>query len=119
MATFQYAGVQAGKKITGQISASDPKAAQLELRKKKIIVTSIKKGGNGKAEAKEGPSLDDIPISNAPIIIAKGNIYLNFGPWAKVPPKELLQFTKKVSTMIKAGLPILESIAMIKVKLFT
>ena len=114
MATFQYAGVQAGKKITGQISASDPKAAQLELRKKKIIVTSIKKGGNGKAEKKDGPSLDDVPISNAPIIIAKGNIYLNFGPWAKVPPKELLQFTKKVSTMIKAGLPILESIAMIR-----
>ena len=30
MATFQYAGVQAGKRITGQISASDPKAAQIE-----------------------------------------------------------------------------------------
>ena len=113
MATFQYAGVQAGKKITGQISASDPKAATLELRKKKIIVTSIKKG-NGKSNSKEPQSLDDIPISNAPIIIAKGNIYLNFGPWAKVPPKELLQFTKKVSTMIKAGLPILESIRMIR-----
>jgi type IV pilus assembly protein PilC len=113
MATFQYAGVQAGKKINGVISASDPKSAAAELRKKKIIVTSIKKG-NGKSEKKGSPSLDDVPISNAPIIIAKGNIYLNFGPWAKVPPKELLQFTKKVSTMIKAGLPILESIMMIR-----
>ena len=113
MATFQYAGVQAGKKINGVISASDPKSAAVELRKKKIIVTSIKKG-NGKSEKKGPTSLDDIPISNAPIIIAKGNIYLNFGPWAKVPPKELLQFTKKVSTMIKAGLPILESIMMIR-----
>ena len=44
MATFQYAGVQAGKKINGVISASDPRAAATELRKKKIIVTSIKKG---------------------------------------------------------------------------
>jgi type IV pilus assembly protein PilC len=113
MASFQYAGVQAGKKITGIISASNPQAAAVELRKKKIIVTSIKKG-NGKSETKGPPSLDDIPLSNAPIIIAKGNIYLNFGPWAKVPPKELLQFTKKVSTMIKAGLPILESIMMIR-----
>ena len=43
MATFQYAGVQAGKKINGVISASDPKNAAVELRKKKIIVTSIKK----------------------------------------------------------------------------
>ena len=113
MASFQYAGVQAGKKITGVISASNPQAAAVELRKKKIIVTSIKKG-NGKSETKGPASLDDIPLSNAPIIIAKGNIYLNFGPWAKVPPKELLQFTKKVSTMIKAGLPILESIMMIR-----
>jgi len=113
MPSFTYIGIQSGKKISGDISASDPKTATLELRKKKIIVTSIKKG-SGKSQDKKAPSLDDIPISNAPIIFAKGNIYLNFGPWAKVPPKELLQFTKKVSTMIKAGLPILESIQMIR-----
>ena len=113
MASFAYTGVQAGKKISGSISASDPKAAAIELRKKKIIVTSIKKGAD-KANNDGKPSLDDIPLSNAPIIISKGNIYLNFGPWAKVPPKELLQFTKKVATMIKAGLPILESILMIR-----
>ena len=35
MANFIYTGVQAGKRISGQISASDPKAAALELRKKK------------------------------------------------------------------------------------
>ena len=79
MASFAYTGVQAGKKITGDISASDPKAATLELRKKKIIVTSIKKG-NGKSNGKQAPSLDDIPVSNAPIIFSKGNLYLNFGP---------------------------------------
>ena len=113
MASFAYTGIQAGKKISGSISASDPKAAAIELRKKKIIVTSIKKG-NDKSNNDGKPSLDDIPLSNAPVIISKGNIYLNFGPWAKVPPKELLQFTKKVATMIKAGLPILESILMIR-----
>ncbi len=31
-----------------------------------------------------------------------------------MPPKEILQFTKKTATMIKAGLPILESIMMIR-----
>ena len=36
MANFEYAGIQAGKKISGEISASDPKAAAIELRKKKI-----------------------------------------------------------------------------------
>ena len=109
MAVFAYAGVQAGKKVSGEINASDAKSAQVELRKKKIIVTGIKKSSK-KAE----PSIDDIPISDAPIIFKDGQIYLNFGPWATVPPQELLQFTKKVSTMIKAGLPILDSIRMIR-----
>jgi len=111
MATFAYSGVQAGKRINGEINASDPKAASLALRQKKIIVTGIKKAS---AQKKEVNQIQDIPVSNAPIIFKGGQIYLNFGPWATVPPKELLQFTKKVSTMIKAGLPILESIMMIR-----
>ena len=38
MAAFAYSGVQAGKKINGQINASDIKSASLQLRNKKIIV---------------------------------------------------------------------------------
>ena len=111
MTAFAYSGVQAGKRINGNINASDIKDASLQLRKKKIIVTGIKKTETN--NSKEN-TLVEIPISNSPIIFQKGNIYLNFGPWANVPPKELLQFTKKISTMIKAGLPILESIQMIR-----
>ena len=114
MASFIYAGVQAGKKIGGEISASDLKAASTKLRQQKIIVTSIKKGNENTDSNKKSDALADIPISDAPIIFNKGQIYLNFGPWATVPPKELLQFTKKTATMIKAGLPILESIMMIR-----
>ena len=114
MASFIYAGVQAGKKIGGEISAPDLKAASIKLRLKKIIVTSIKKGDGNTDSNKKSDALADIPISDAPIIFDKGQIYLNFGPWATVPPKELLQFTKKTATMIKAGLPILESIMMIR-----
>ena len=114
MANFIYAGVQAGKKIGGEISASDLKSASTKLRQQKIIVTSIKKGNGNTDSNKKSDELADIPISDAPIIFDKGQIYLNFGPWATVPPKELLQFTKKTATMIKAGLPILESIMMIR-----
>ena len=114
MASFIYAGVQAGKKIGGEISASDLKAASTKLRQQKIIVTSIKKGNGNNDNNTKSHELADIPISDAPIIFNKGQIYLNFGPWATVPPKELLQFTKKTATMIKAGLPILESIMMIR-----
>jgi type IV pilus assembly protein PilC len=35
MANFLYAGVQAGKKIAGEISASDFKSASVKLREKK------------------------------------------------------------------------------------
>ena len=114
MASFIYAGVQAGKKIGGEISAPDLKAASIKLRLKKIIVTSIKKDNGNTDSNKKSDALADIPISDAPIIFNKGQIYLNFGPWATVPSKELLQFTKKTATMIKAGLPILESIMMIR-----
>tara|TARA_B100000780_G_scaffold689_1_gene557 strand:- start:217 stop:1509 length:1293 start_codon:yes stop_codon:yes gene_type:complete len=114
MANFIYTGVQAGKKIGGEISASDLKGASTKLRQQKIIVTSIKKGNGNTDNNTKSDALADIPISDAPIIFDKGQIYLNFGPWATVPPKELLQFTKKTATMIKAGLPILESIMMIR-----
>ena len=113
MSIFLYSGVQAGKKIGGEISASDIKDASTNLREKKIIVTSIRKSDK-QVEEKKSSELIDIPISNSPIIFNKGQIYLNFGPWANVPPKEILQFTKKTATMIKAGLPILESIMMIR-----
>ena len=43
MANFIYTGVQAGKRISGQISASDPKAAALELRKKKLSLLQLKR----------------------------------------------------------------------------
>ena len=35
MSVFVYAGVQSGKKVSGEINASDARAAQIELRKKK------------------------------------------------------------------------------------
>ena len=43
MTIFFYNGVQSGKKISGEISASDIKSASVKLREKKIIVTSMKK----------------------------------------------------------------------------
>ena len=39
MANFIYAGVQAGKKIGGEISAPDLKDASIKLREKKLVAT--------------------------------------------------------------------------------
>ena len=108
MAVFAFEGIQTGKKISGEIDGGSIKEASAKLQSQKIIVISIKK------TSKKDKNPKEIPLSNAPIIFFEGNIYLNFGPFGKVPTKELVQFTKKISTMIRAGLPILESISMIR-----
>jgi type IV pilus assembly protein PilC len=108
MAIFAFEGIQTGKKISGEIDGSNIKEASAKLQNQKIIVISIKQS------SKKDKTPKEIPLNNAPIIFYEGNIYLNFGPFGKIPTKELVQFTKKISTMIKAGLPILESISMIR-----
>jgi type IV pilus assembly protein PilC len=108
MAIFAFEGIQTGKKISGEIDGGNIKEASIKLQNQKIIVISIKQS------SKKDKTTKEIPLSNAPIIFFEGNIHLNFGPFGKIPTKELVQFTKKISTMIKAGLPILESISMIK-----
>jgi type IV pilus assembly protein PilC len=108
MAIFAFEGIQTGKKISGEIDGSNIKEVSAKLQNQKIIVISIKQS------SKKDKTPKEIPLSNAPIIFYEGNIYLNFGPFGKIPTKELVQFTKKISTMIRAGLPILESITMIR-----
>jgi len=108
MAVFAFEGIQTGKKISGEIDGSSIKEASAKLQNQKIIVISIKQS------SKKDKTPKDIPLSDAAIIFYEGNIYLNFGPFGKIPTKELVQFTKKISTMIRAGLPILESITMIR-----
>ena len=44
MTIFFYNGVQSGKKISGEVSASDIKSASVKLREKKINI--IKKNNN-------------------------------------------------------------------------
>jgi type IV pilus assembly protein PilC len=108
MAIFAFEGIQTGKKISGEIDGSNIREASTKLQNQKIIVISIKQS------SKKDKTPKEIPLSKAPIIFFEGNIHLNFGPFGKIPTKELVQFTKKISTMIKAGLPILESISMIR-----
>ena len=41
------------------------------------------------------------------------DIEITWGPFGSIPAKEILMFTKKLSTMIRAGLPILDSLIMV------
>jgi type IV pilus assembly protein PilC len=89
--SFQWTGINAqGKRIDGVIQAIDLKDAQSELVKIGIQVISlqVKRGFN---------------FSNQKI----------FSRNKKIKPKDILLFTRYISTMLTAGLPIVQSLDII------
>jgi type IV pilus assembly protein PilC len=96
-AKYSYKGIQSSKYTEGKIEALNKDEAAYKLKQQKIIITSLEKiSGNEEVEEK-----------NTKTKISKK------AP-KKVPVHEVIVFTKKLETMIRAGLPILETIAMIQ-----
>ena len=98
METFTYKGISAGKYVEGEVEALNQEEASHKLKEDKIIITNItrtkKKKGEAKAKSKgKGSSL--------------------FGK-KKVKVEEILIFSKQFATMVKAGLPILEVLGMLR-----
>jgi type IV pilus assembly protein PilC len=81
MAVFTYQGRGTGGTTTGEIEAPDRTAAVGELRKRAILVTKIQERAGGKTPSKAG---------------------------SKVKDKEMAIFTRQFSTMIDAGLPLVQ-----------
>ena len=96
MELFTYKGISAGKYIDGELEALNLDEASHLLKEKKIIITylvrSKKKKGEKKAKAK-GSSL--------------------FGK-KKIKVEDVLIFSKQFATMVKAGLPILQVLSMLR-----
>ena len=97
--SFEYKGIAEGKYIEGVIEALDKDEASFKLREKKIIITSMTlvKGQKIKKPKKAGQGEGFL-----------GNLFIG-----KVKTADLSLFSKKISTMIKAGLPILDSFKMV------
>ena len=93
MTHFAYAGIRGGKKVKGKIEATSLVKARSALRQQRVRVKSIKE-----LKEKKKSALD---------------IEITWGPFGSIPSKEILMFTKKLSTMIRAGLPILDSLIMV------
>ena len=97
MPEFEYKGIS-GEKNTyadGVIEAINEDEAAHRLRQQKIIITSIKLSKKQKIVKKEK---------------ADGESFLDrFG---SVKPKDVAIFSKKLSTMSRAGLPILDALQM-------
>ena len=98
--TYSYKGILANKYTEGKVIAINKDEAAFKLKEDKIIITSLVKV-SGKEEAKK--------VKKSKKVVKKTTKIPK-----KVPITEVISFTKKFETMVRAGLPILESIKMIE-----
>ena len=91
MPFFAYQGRTTQGSTAGEIEAPDRTAAVAELRRKAILVTQIKEKAGGPARA--------------------GGVGGRFG--GKVKDKEMAIFTRQFSTMVDAGLPLVQCLTIL------
>lgn len=97
MANFQYAAKdKSGKTIQGTIQANDRGEAVNQLRGRDLIILKVEEGGKGGGEKK------------AASVARKSGGAFSVKP--KASKSELVIFTRQLSTMISAGISLLESI---------
>ena len=94
---FTYKGISAGKYIEGEIEALNQEEASHKLKGDKVIITNLVKSKKKKIEKKEKK---------------KGSSF-SFGK-KKVTPQDVVIFSKQFATMVKAGLPILNVLKMLR-----
>ncbi len=95
MLSFNYKGISQGKYVEGDIDAVNEQDAAFKLKNQKIIITKLQKSKK-KKEAQE----------------KKAKTSFTFGSGVK--PKEIMIFAKQFSTMIRAGLPVLNALQMLE-----
>ncbi|MBE29075.1 pilus assembly protein PilC [bacterium] len=93
---YTYKGISAGAYVEGVIEALSLEEASFKLKEKKIIITKIAK------EKVKKKTKDKTKKSS-----------FSFGK-KKVKPQDVVIFSKQFATMVKAGLPILNVLAMIR-----
>mgnify|MGYP003691318067 FL=1 len=94
--TYTYKGISAGSYVEGNIEAVSLEEANFKLKEQKIIITNIIKSKKKKAEKEK----------------KKGQGF-SFGKKA-VKPEDVMIFSKQFATMVKAGLPILNVLTMLR-----
>ena len=97
MEAFTYKGISEGKYVEGNIEAINLDEASYLLKEKKIIITNIVKSKKKKSSDKK-----------------KSGGFSLFGGKKKVKVEDVLIFSKQFATMVKAGLHILQVLAMLR-----
>ena len=94
MPQFSYTGLQAGKKVVGAIVANDRIDAGKKLKNQKIIPTNL-------SQIKDNDNEADPEIKTFLGMQLSSD---------KLSSVDIMLFTKKLETMIKADLPIMEAL---------
>ena len=100
MDTYAYKGISDGKYVEGNIEALNTDEASHKLKEQKIIITNLVRAVKGKkTEEKKGEK--------------KKSSFSLFGK-KKAKVEDVLIFSKQFATMVKAGLPILQVLGMLR-----
>ena len=94
MLNFEYKGISHGKYVEGQIEALNNSEAAHKLKEKKVIITKL------------------IQAKKQKPVVKKEKTSLTFGTGVKA--KDILVFCKQFSTMLRAGLPVLNTLEMLE-----
>ena len=94
--TYTYKGISAGKYVEGSIEALSQEEASFKLKEQKIIITKLIRTKKKAAEKKK----------------AEGGGFSLFKK--KIKPEDVMIFSKQFATMVKAGLPILNVLGMLR-----
>ena len=94
MINFEYKGISAGKYVEGEIEALNNAEAAHKLKEQKVIITKLK-------EAKKKK-----------VAVKKEKTSFTFGTGIKA--QEILIFCKQFATMLRAGLPVLNTLEMLE-----
>ena len=94
MLNFEYKGISLGKYVEGEIEALNNAEAAHKLKEQKVIITKLKEAKKKKAAVK------------------KEKTSFTFGTGIKA--QEILIFCKQFATMLRAGLPVLNTLEMLE-----
>ena len=94
MLNFEYKGISQGKYVEGEIEALNNAEAAHKLKDQKVIITKLKEAKKKKA------------------VVKKEKTSFSFGTGIKA--QEILIFCKQFATMLRAGLPVLNTLEMLE-----
>ena len=104
MLNFEYKGISQGKYVEGEIEALNNAEAAHKLKDKKVIITKLKDQKVIITKLKEA--------KKKKAVVKKDKKSFSFGTGIKA--QEILIFCKQFATMLRAGLPVLNTLEMLE-----